>query len=125
MPGKPSLSLSPSPSPCLFRSPFTVHALDPSVILSEAASPSRRLSAPYAHRRGSGSDPDKTSNPGLNIHSFGPPWFLALLGNLGVAYREAWSLSVTGESFDFGDELTQACLGSCKKAQAAFREKYR
>lgn len=69
--------------------------------------------------------PDKTSNPGLNIHSFGPSWFLALLGGLGLSYREAWSLSVTGESFDFGDELTQACLGSCKKAQAAFREKYR
>jgi hydrogenase maturation protease len=68
--------------------------------------------------------PDKTSNPGLNIHSFGPPWFLALLGNLGMPYREAWSLSVTGGSFDFGDGLTDTCLGRSEKARDAFREKF-
>lgn len=68
--------------------------------------------------------PDKTSNPGLNIHSFGPPWFLALLGDLGVAYREAWSLSVTGGSFDFDDGLTDECLDRSEKARDAFRKKF-
>lgn len=68
--------------------------------------------------------PDKTSNPGLNIHSFGPPWFLALLGDLGMGYREAWMLSVTGEAFDFGDGLTDACSGRSEKAREAFRDKF-
>lgn len=68
--------------------------------------------------------PDKRTNPGLNIHSFGPPWFLALLGNLGMRYRDAWALSVSGEAFDFGDGLTDACSDRSKKAREAFREKF-
>ncbi len=68
--------------------------------------------------------PDGTSNPGLNIHSFGPSWFLALLGDLGMEYREAWVLSVTGESFDFGEGLTDACSGRSEKAREAFMKKF-
>jgi len=41
-----------------------------------------------------------------------------------MAYREAWSLSVTGESFDFDDGLTDACLDRSEKARDAFRKKF-
>lgn len=68
--------------------------------------------------------PDAALNRGLNIHSFGPAWFLALLGDLGTGYGDAWTLSVTGASFDFGEGLSEECSLRSERARKAFREQF-
>jgi hydrogenase maturation protease len=68
--------------------------------------------------------PDAASNQGLNIHSFGPSWFLALLEDLGTDYGDAWVLSVAGVSFDFGEELSPECERRSELARKAFRERF-
>ncbi|HAK40194.1 MAG TPA: hydrogenase maturation protease [Synergistales bacterium] len=68
--------------------------------------------------------PDGRSNKGLNIHSFGPQWFLALLGDLGTGFGDAWALSITGGSFDFGEGLSDECRRRSELARKAFREKF-
>jgi Ni,Fe-hydrogenase maturation factor len=60
----------------------------------------------------------------LNIHSFGPSWFLALLEDLGTDYGDAWVLSVAGVSFDFGEELSPECERRSELARKAFRERF-
>jgi len=69
-------------------------------------------------------DPDAASNRGLNIHSFGPSWFLALLEDLGTGYGDAWALSVAGVSFDFGEDLSRECAKRSELAREAFRERF-
>ncbi|MDT8283896.1 MAG: hydrogenase maturation protease [Thermovirgaceae bacterium] len=68
--------------------------------------------------------PDGTANQGLNIHSFGPSWFLALLEDLGTGFREAWALSISGDSFDFDDAVTDTCRQRIERARTEFRERF-
>jgi len=59
---------------------------------------------------------------GLNIHSAGPGWLMALASNIGVAPSPALLVSVEGESFDFGDNLTAECLSRVEKALHSLEE---
>lgn len=59
---------------------------------------------------------------GLNMHTVGPEWVLALAAQLGERVPPAVLASVEGDSFDFGDELTPACALRKEAALAAFRE---
>lgn len=61
---------------------------------------------------------------GLNIHSVGPGWLLALAQSLGRRVPPSVLISVEGESFDFGDEITSECRERMKSAEAAFLKWY-
>ena len=58
---------------------------------------------------------------GLNMHSVGPEWILYLMDTLGVSAPPSVLVSVDGESFDFGDELTPCCRGRMERAADSFR----
>ena len=57
---------------------------------------------------------------GLNIHSVGPGWLLALAQSLGKGVPPSVLISVEGESFDFGDEITPLCRERMERAETAF-----
>ncbi len=59
---------------------------------------------------------------GLNIHSAGPGWLLALASKIGVVIPPALLVSVEGESFDFGDTPTAKCMGRIEKALRSAEE---
>ena len=59
---------------------------------------------------------------GLNIHSVGPEWILALAARLWGKVPPSVLVSVEGESFDFGEGLTAACNERMDNALAAFDE---
>ena len=59
---------------------------------------------------------------GLNIHSVGPEWVLALAAAIGGCVPPAVLISVEGASFDFGEDLTAACRKRMENALAAFEE---
>jgi hydrogenase maturation protease len=64
-------------------------------------------------------DPDPVLE-GLNIHSVGPEWVLALAAQIGGKVPPALLLSVEGESFDFGETPTSGCELRIGKAASAF-----
>lgn len=66
--------------------------------------------------------PDPTIE-GLNIHSVGPEWVLALAAKVWGRVPGALLVSVEGESFDFGEGLTEACGKRMKLALAALKER--
>ncbi len=66
-------------------------------------------------------DPDPVLE-GLNIHSVGPEWVLALAAQIGGKVPPALLLSVEGESFDFGEFPTPACKLRIGKTVAAFEK---
>ena len=57
---------------------------------------------------------------GLNIHSIGPGWLLSLAQSLGRGVPPSVLISVEGESFDFGDEITPLCRERMERAETAF-----
>jgi hydrogenase maturation protease len=59
---------------------------------------------------------------GLNIHSVGPEWILALAARIGGKVPRSVLVSVEGESFDFGEGLTAECNERMNSALAAFEE---
>lgn len=59
---------------------------------------------------------------GLNIHSVGPEWILALAAAIGGCVPPAVLISVEGDSFDFSEGLTAACRKRMKNALAAFEK---
>lgn len=59
---------------------------------------------------------------GLNIHSVGPEWILALAARIWGKVPPSLLVSVEGESFDFGEGLTEACRRRMDGALAAFEE---
>ena len=59
---------------------------------------------------------------GLNIHSVGPEWILALAARIWGKVPPSLLVSVEGESFDFGEGLTAACNERMDSALAAFDE---
>lgn len=58
---------------------------------------------------------------GLNLHSVSPEWILAMGARLHGKVPEAWLVTVEGEQFDFGEELTPACARRAERALHAFR----
>ena len=66
-------------------------------------------------------DPDPVLE-GLNIHSVGPEWVLALSVQIGGKVPPALLLSVEGESFDFGETPTPGCELRIGKAAGAFEK---
>jgi hydrogenase maturation protease len=58
---------------------------------------------------------------GLNMHSVGPEWILHLVDALGAPVPPSVLVSVDGESFDFGDELTPCCRTRMDRAADSFR----
>lgn len=62
---------------------------------------------------------------GLNIHSVGPEWVLALAARVGGRISPSLLISVEGESFDFGEELTPRCEERMKAVLAAFEKWFR
>ena len=66
-------------------------------------------------------DPDPVLE-GLNIHSVGPEWLLALAAQIGEKIPPALLLSVEGESFDFGEFPTPGCELRIDKAAVAFEK---
>jgi hydrogenase maturation protease len=58
---------------------------------------------------------------GLNLHTVGPDWILAMGLRINGRVPEAWLVTVEGEQFDFGDELTAACAERADRALHAFR----
>ncbi|MGI6783604.1 MAG: hydrogenase maturation protease [Aminivibrio sp.] len=67
-----------------------------------------------------GPDP---SIEGLNIHSVGPEWVLALAAKIRGKVPPSVLVSVEGESFDFGEGLTKACEERMDLAMAALKER--
>lgn len=59
---------------------------------------------------------------GLNIHSMGPAWVLDLMQKLKIPYPRTLLVSVSGESFDFSEEMTPLCQSRVLKALEGFRE---
>lgn len=59
---------------------------------------------------------------GFNIHSMGPAWLLQLSAQLGIPPKKALTLSVSGNSFDFSDNITQVCEIRMCAAEKAFHE---
>jgi len=57
---------------------------------------------------------------GLNIHSMGPEWLVALAEQVGCAPKRAFLVSVTGERFDFSDTPTAVCMERIQRAEKAF-----
>jgi len=55
---------------------------------------------------------------GLNLHTVGVGWFLGLARTLGIDPPEARLISVSGDSFDLTDSLSEACA---ERAERAFR----
>lgn len=62
---------------------------------------------------------------GLNIHSVGPEWVLALAARIWGKVPPSLLVSVEGESFDFGERLTPACETRMKQALSDFKERMR
>lgn len=62
---------------------------------------------------------------GLNIHSVGPEWVLALAVRIWGKVPPSLLVSVEGESFDFGERLTPACETRMKQALSDFKERMR
>ena len=62
---------------------------------------------------------------GLNIHSVGPEWVLALAAQIGGSVPPSLLVSVEGKSFDFGEEPTSICKARIEKAVLAFEEWFR
>jgi len=62
---------------------------------------------------------------GLNIHSVGPEWVLALAAAIGGSVPPAVLVSVEGDSFDFGEGLTAACSERMKNALSSFKDRLR
>lgn len=62
---------------------------------------------------------------GLNIHSVGPEWVLALAAAIGGSVPPAVLVSVEGDSFDFGEGLTVACSERMKNALSSFKDRLR
>ena len=60
---------------------------------------------------------------GLNIHSVGPEWILALASMIWGSIPKALLVSVEGESFDFGEILTEACRERMALALAALKDR--
>jgi len=58
---------------------------------------------------------------GLNLHSVSPEWILAMGVRLHGKVPEAWLVTVEGELFDFGEELTPLCSERMERALAAFK----
>ena len=69
-------------------------------------------------------DPDPVLE-GLNIHSVGPEWVLALAAQIGGKVPPALLLSVEGGSFDFGEFPTPACALRIREAAEAFKRWFR
>ena len=69
-------------------------------------------------------DPDPVLE-GLNIHSVGPEWVLALAAQIEEKTPPALLLSVEGESFDFGEFPTPGCELRIGKAAVAFEKWFR
>ena len=57
---------------------------------------------------------------GLNIHSMGPEWLLALADQVGRGPKKAILVTVSGERFDFSDVPTSVCLERIERAEKAF-----
>ena len=62
---------------------------------------------------------------GFNIHSMGPEWLLALAGRLGTPPKKALLVTVSGERFDFSEDLTPTCQERLGRAEKAFEEYWR
>lgn len=60
---------------------------------------------------------------GLNIHSVSPEWVLALAAKIWGKVPPAVLVSVEGESFDFGEGLTEVCKKRVSLALAALKER--
>ena len=58
---------------------------------------------------------------GLNLHTVGPDWILAMGQRIHGRAPEAWLVTVEGEQFDFGDQLTPVCSDRADRALHAFR----
>jgi len=58
---------------------------------------------------------------GLNLHTVGPDWILAMGLRIHGRVPEAWLVTVEGDQFDFGDELTPACAKRAERVLHAFR----
>jgi hydrogenase maturation protease len=58
---------------------------------------------------------------GLNLHTVSPDWVLAMGLRIHGRVPEAWLVTVEGERFDFGDELSAACAERAERAFHAFR----
>lgn len=58
---------------------------------------------------------------GFNIHSMGPAWLLSLAQTLGTAPKQALLITLSGDTFDFSDELTEICKLRLDKAEKAFQ----
>ncbi|NLH94586.1 MAG: hydrogenase maturation protease [Synergistaceae bacterium] len=58
---------------------------------------------------------------GLNLHTVGPEWVLAMGQRIHGRIPDAWLVTVEGEQFDFGNELTPACAERAERALHAFR----
>lgn len=61
---------------------------------------------------------------GLNLHTVGPEWILAMGLRIHGRVPEAWLVTVEGERFDFGDELTPACSERANRALEAFMARW-
>ncbi len=68
-------------------------------------------------------DPDPALE-GLNIHSVGPEWILALASQIASRVPPALLVSVEGESFDFAETPTPGCAARIEAAAGAFEEWY-
>ncbi|GHV41432.1 hypothetical protein FACS1894187_23150 [Synergistales bacterium] len=59
---------------------------------------------------------------GFNIHSIGPEWLLDLAKKTGAAKpQKALLVAVSGEKFDFSENVTAICLARIDKAMNGFR----
>ncbi|GHS86964.1 hydrogenase [Synergistales bacterium] len=59
---------------------------------------------------------------GFNIHSMGPEWLLALAKRTGADKpKKALLATVSGERFDFSENVTPVCLARIDKALNSFR----
>ncbi len=57
---------------------------------------------------------------GLNLHTVGPEWILAMGLRLHGRVPQACLVTVEGDNFDFGDMLTAGCAERTDQAFAAF-----
>jgi hydrogenase maturation protease len=58
---------------------------------------------------------------GLNLHTVNPDWVLAMGLRIHGRVPEAWLVTVEGERFDFGDQLSLTCIERAERALHAFR----
>lgn len=59
---------------------------------------------------------------GLNIHSMGPGWLLELAQTMKLSPARALLVSVSGESFNFSNELTPECKIRLDAAEKSFKK---